>query len=105
MAGTHGDLFSEIGKLVVDAHDGEPINLKQVSEEMAARYINLGVSSEMIERAIARSMGAVGVSLALVRAGDRIAAKANAEQIDVPSADGSPAVADVPKLPSKLFPS
>jgi|SRR5215207_5048511 len=68
MAGMHGDLFSEIGKLVVAAHGGQPIDLIDTSEDLAQRYANLGVPADAIARAIARSLGAVGLSLALVDA-------------------------------------
>jgi hypothetical protein len=64
----HGDLFSEIGKLVVAAHGGQPIDLIDTSEELAQRYANLGVPADAIARAIARSLGAVGLSMALVDA-------------------------------------
>jgi hypothetical protein len=66
MSGTHSDLFVEIGKLVVAAHGGEPIDLTSVSEELASRYANLNVSADAIARAVARSLGAVGVSMALI---------------------------------------
>jgi hypothetical protein len=68
MVGMHGDLFSEIGKLVVAAHGGQPIDLIDTSEDLAQRYANLGVPADAIARAIARSLGAVGLSLALVDA-------------------------------------
>jgi hypothetical protein len=67
MTATHGDLFREIGELVVAAHAGATIDLTEKSEEMAARYAELGVPAETLARAIARSVGAVGISLAIVR--------------------------------------
>lgn len=66
MSAQHGALFSEIGRIVFDAHKGEAIDLDAKAEELAARYPSLGLSAEAIARAIARSAGAVGVSLALV---------------------------------------
>ena len=66
MPGTHSDLFVEIGKLVVAAHGGQTIDLTAVSEELANRYGNLNVSADIIARAVARSLGAVGVSIALI---------------------------------------
>ena len=66
MAGTHGDLISEIGKLVVAAHAGEPIDLTATSEELAWRYAHLGVPPDSMARAIARSLSAVSVSVALM---------------------------------------
>ena len=72
MAATHGDLFREIGELVVAAHAGKTIiDLTQTSQEMALRYAEIGVSAETIARAIARSVGAVGISLAIVRPVER----------------------------------
>jgi hypothetical protein len=107
MSGTHGDLFSEIGRLVVAAHKGEPIDLKQTSEELAERYINLGVPAETMERVIARAMGAVGISLALVRAGDWSLSKSHAEPIRVANTDqtANAVSAEEPRSPSALFPS
>lgn len=67
MAGSHGDLFQEIGRMVVAAHSGAAIDLTRKSEELALRYVNLGVPADTIARAIARSLGAIGVSMALVR--------------------------------------
>ena len=67
MSGTHGDLFREIGALVVAAHHGEPIDLAKTSEQMARDYEKLGISPETVARMIARSIGAVGVSLEMVR--------------------------------------
>ncbi len=67
MSGTHGDLFREIGAIVVAAHEGEPIELDVKAEDLAQRYAHLRVSREMVARAIARSAGAVGVSFALVQ--------------------------------------
>ena len=65
----HGDLFQEIGKLVVAAHAGQSIDLAAKSEEMAERYGNLGMPAELIAKAIARSLGAISVSLAVVSNG------------------------------------
>ena len=66
MSGTHGDLFREIGKLVVAAHAGQSIDLKTKSEEMAERYRNLGLPAETLAKAIARSLGAISISMELV---------------------------------------
>ncbi len=67
MSGSHGDLFREIGALVVAAHGGEPIDLTKTSEQLARDYQKLGISPETVARMIARSIGAVGVSLEMVR--------------------------------------
>jgi hypothetical protein len=68
MSGTHGDLFREIGKLVVAAHAGQAIDLTTESEEMAERYRNLGLPAEMLAKVIARSLGAISVSMELMPA-------------------------------------
>ena len=73
MSGSHGDLFSEIGKLVLAANSGEAIDLDAKSEELARRYNQLGLSEKVIARAIARSIGAIGFSMAMVSNGDRYA--------------------------------
>lgn len=77
MSGTHGDLFVEIGKTVLAAHAGQAIDLTQKSEELAHRYWNLGVPAETIAKAIARSLGAIGMSMAIVSRPDGHAAGAN----------------------------
>jgi hypothetical protein len=66
MSGSHGDLFHEIGKLVLAAHAGQAIDLDAKSEELAARYANLGMPSDLIARAIARSLSAISVSMAII---------------------------------------
>lgn len=66
MSGSHGDLFHEIGKLVLAAHAGQAIDLAAKSEELAERYGNLGMPAELIAKAIARSLGAISVSMAIV---------------------------------------
>jgi len=70
MSGSHGELFGEIGKLVLAANSGEAIDLDATSEELAQRYNQLGLSEAVIARAIARSIGAIGFSMAKVSHGD-----------------------------------
>ena len=72
MSGSHGDLFGEIGKLVLDAQAGHEIDLDAKAEELAERYRPLGVSEEIIARAITRSIGAISFSLARVTLGDKL---------------------------------
>ena len=50
MSGSHGDLFGEIGKLVLAAQAGQEIDLDAKSEELAERYRALGVSEEIIAK-------------------------------------------------------
>ena len=72
MSGSHGDLFGEIGKLVLDAQAGQEIDLNAKAEELAERYRPLGVSEEIIAKAITRSIGAISFSMARVTLGDKI---------------------------------
>lgn len=113
MTGTHGDLFREIGALVVAAHDGQSFDLKQTAEELARCYVNLGVPADTIARALARSMAAVGVSMAILRPGEGpiMTATANAPDPADPDAE-DPAAPTYPPVPddaarsgSILFPS
>ena len=69
MSGTHGDLFREIGNLVLAAHAGQSIDLAAKSEELAERYGNLDMPAELIAKAIARSLSAISVSMAIVSNG------------------------------------
>lgn len=73
MSGTHGELFQEIGKLVLAAHAGQSIDLAATSEELAERFGNLDMPPEMIARAIARSLSAISVSMAVVANGHEAA--------------------------------
>ena len=72
MSGSHGDLFGEIGKLVLDAQAGQEIDLDAKAEELAERYRLLGVTEEIIAKAITRSIGAISFSLARVTLGDKL---------------------------------
>ena len=57
------DLSVEIYHLVTRAVGGEPIDVAKRSEELAARYAHLGLSAQLIGKAIARAAGMVGVAL------------------------------------------
>jgi hypothetical protein len=70
MSSSHGDLFSEIGKLVLAANSGEAIDLGATAKDLAERYQSLGISEEMIARTVSRSIGAVGLAMARVANGD-----------------------------------
>ncbi len=109
MAGTHGDLFSEIGRLVLAAHAGQAIDLDQKSQELAHRYWKLGVPADAIARAIARSLGAVSISMAIVHppAASQVSAEPGSTGSDA-EADHPPAAAnigDAVRSPATLFPS
>ena len=105
MSLSHGDLFDEIGKLVLAANSGEAIDLSAKSEELAQRYKTLGLSEAILARAIARSIGAIGFSMAMVSNGDR---RSNGESAPL----NGHAVVETETLPetsekgaSTLFPS
>jgi hypothetical protein len=107
MAGTHGDLFSEIGKLVLAAHAGQAIDLDKKSRELAQRYWKLGVPAEAIARAITRSLGAVSVSMAIVRppqSGEG-ATDAAGPAAELAAAAPQETVEGTVKSPTALFPS
>jgi hypothetical protein len=109
MAGTHGDLFREIGKLVLAAHAGQSIDLDKKSRELAHRYWKLGVPPETIARAIARSLGAVSMSMAIVRPPGGPAVAEPAQTVTRPADDAAiSSVAeadDAVRSPAALFPS
>lgn len=114
MPGTHGELFSEIGQLVVAADAGSTIDLTAASEDLADRYDNLGLPAPMLAKAIARSLGAVGVSMMLVGPTDRRGEPSHARNPflsprEESSADeeGTEALDDAALTPSAsvLFPS
>jgi hypothetical protein len=105
MAGTHGDLISEIGKLVVAAHAGQAIDLTATSEELACRYSHLGVPADSMARAIARSLSAVGVSMALMKPGQPAGRGDELDEAPSPGDDDPEAAEDRAKAAAALFPS
>ena len=107
MAGTHGDLFSEIGKLVLAAHAGQAIDLDKKSRELAQRYWKLGVPAEAIARAITRSLGAVSVSMAIVRPGRSSEGATDAADpaAVMPTSAPQETLEGAVKSPAALFPS
>ncbi len=64
MSSSHGDLFTEIGKLVLAVNLGQAIDLDATAKDLAARYKNLGITEETFSKVVARSIGAVRLSLA-----------------------------------------
>jgi hypothetical protein len=110
MSGTHGELYSEIGQLVVAANAGEALDLAATSEELSQRYANLNVPPDIMARAIARSLGAVGVSAAILNSPkegegllNRDVGSRNADGDEEPDADRARDPEDL-RAPS-LFPS
>ena len=57
------NLSLDIADLVSRARGGEPIDTTAKGEELAAKYPDLGMSGELIGRAIARAAGMLGVAL------------------------------------------
>jgi hypothetical protein len=119
MSGSHGDLFGEIGKLVLDAQAGQDIDLSAKAEELAERYRPLGISEEIIARAITRSIGAISFSMARVSLGDKVEEAVRLEvngnghnghdgqDHNGQDHDGENGAepSDLPALPKSIFPS
>lgn len=109
MPGTHGDLFSEIGRLVVAAHGGEAIDLDVTAAELSRRYVNLRLPPETIARAIARSLGAISVSMQVLRQAEDERAHEAFGATARGGLDPLPGGQDIPKervkSASALFPS
>jgi hypothetical protein len=57
------ELSLDISELVSRALGGELIDVVVQSEALASRHANLGMSAELIAKAIARAAGMVGVTL------------------------------------------
>jgi hypothetical protein len=57
------ELSLDIAELVSRARGGEPIDTLSKGEELAAKYPDLGMSGELIGKAIARAAGMLGVAL------------------------------------------
>jgi len=123
MSGSHGDLFGEIGKLVLDAQAGQDIDLSAKAEELAERYRPLGISEELIAKAITRSIGAISFSMARVSLGDKVEEAVrlevngnghgkngnghNGHNHDGHDHDGENGAdpSDLPAMPKSIFPS
>ncbi len=63
MSGSHGDLFAEIGKLVLAINLGKAIDLDATAKDLAERYQNLGITEETFAKVVTRSIGAVRLSV------------------------------------------
>ncbi len=98
MSNTHGDLFAEIGKLVLAANSGQEIDLSATSRDLAARFRNLGMTEEMLTRIVARSIGAIAYSMTQTDNGLQTRLEALHE-----SATQSPEEPDAP--PSAMIPN
>lgn len=118
MSVSHGDLFGEIGELVLAAQGGRQIDLTAKSEDLARRYRKLGVSEEEIAKAITRAIGAISFSMARVSLGKNSANgedAANGHGQNGHDHDGEEHVengegaseesAELPALPKSIFPS
>lgn len=104
MSGSHGELFGEIGTLVLAAHAGQAIDLAAKSEELTQRYETLGVSQEIIAKIIARSIGAISFTMARVSLGEE---PANGEADAAFRMNGAAhdTVADGPEAPVSASPA
>lgn len=110
MSGSHGELFGEIGELVLAAQAGQAIDLSAKSGELARRYCALGISEEMIVKAITRSIGAISFSMARVSTEKGEAAypatvNGNGHNGHDQSDGAQNGADDLPPLPKSLFPS
>ena len=107
MSVSHGDLFGEIGELVLAAQGGRQIDVTAKSEDLARRYRKLGVSEEVIAKAITRAIGAISFSMARVSLGKNGAHgedAANGHGQNGHAHDGEDS-AELPALPKSIFPS
>ena len=57
------ELSLDIAELVSRARGGEPIDTSAKGEELAAKYPDLGMSGELIGKAIARAAGMLGLAI------------------------------------------
>ena len=110
MSGSHGELFGEIGKLVLAAHAGQAIDLEAKSEELTRRYGMLGVSEEIIAKIIARSIGAISFTMARVSLGENgeaavSALNGNGHNGHEMNGHDETHSSDLPALPKSIFPS
>jgi hypothetical protein len=95
MSNTHGDLFTEVGKLVLAANSGQAIDLSATSRDLAKRFRNLGMTEEMVTRVVARSIGAISYSMTLTDDGLRTRLEALRES----AAESSEAMTEEPVAP------
>jgi hypothetical protein len=113
MSGSHGDLFDEIGRLVLAAHGGQAVDLAAKSKELTLRYGKLGVSPEIIAKIISRSVGAISFSAARISLGETGAVGenganrhgANGDHRDQSEGSEGEDSSELPALPKSLFPS
>src|SRR5262245_60937461 len=57
------ELSRDIAQLISRARGGEPIDTAGEGEELAARYPDLGMSAELIGKAIVRAAGMLGLEV------------------------------------------
>lgn len=86
MSNSHGDLFTEIGKLVLAANSGQPIDLGATTKDLAQRYENLGMSEETLTKVVSRAIGAISYSMARTNSGLQERLEALRESQAAPSA-------------------
>ena len=63
MSGTHLELSQDIARLLSGVRRGSPIDPKMQGAELAFRYAGLGVSPELMEKAILRAADMVNIRL------------------------------------------
>jgi hypothetical protein len=80
------ELSLDISRLVSRALGGEPIDIAGQSAELAVRHADLGMSAELIAKAIARAAGMVGVAL---DGGEEILVRPVAEAASTPDGEAA----------------
>lgn len=89
MSNSHGDLFTEIGKLVLAANSGQAIDLNATVKDLYERYKNLGMTEETLMKVVSRSIGAISYSMARANGGlqPRLEALRESEAAPTPEQD------------------
>jgi hypothetical protein len=94
MSNSHGDLFTEIGKLVLAANSGQAIDLNGTVKDLVERYRNLGMTEETMMKVVTRSIGAISYSMARTNSGLQERLEALRESGTAPSNGTTPAPAE-----------
>jgi hypothetical protein len=87
MSNSHGELFTEIGKLVLAANSGQAIDLNATVKDLSDRYRNLGMTEETMLKVVTRSVGAISYSMTRTNGGlqERLEALRESGGVPLPS--------------------
>lgn len=94
MSNSHGDLFTEIGRLVLAANAGQQIDVGATARDLAERYRNLGMTEATLEKVVTRSIGAISYSMARANGALQPRLEALRESAEAASVNG---VAEAPQ--------